>query len=101
MNTKYTSCTPVTDDRFVVNSFQESFAPVILTSPIFVPYLPSNLISTLPPLIGDAQIAIAKSCCQDKTRCNFNVIGIKCVDLLCVQDMIKEQIFPYIEENKE
>ena len=51
--------------------------------------------------ISDAQIAIAKSCCQDKSRCNFNVIGIKCVDLLCVQDMIKEQIFPYIEENKE
>ena len=50
--------------------------------------------------VTDAQLAIAKSCCQDKSRCNFNLIGIKCVDLLCVQDMIKEQIFPYIE-NKE
>ncbi len=50
--------------------------------------------------INKAQIAIAQNCCQDKSRCNFNVIGIKCVDLLCVQDMIKEQILPYIE-NKE
>ena len=50
--------------------------------------------------INKAQIATAQSCCQDKSRCNFNVIGIKCVDLLCVQDMIKEQILPYIE-NKE
>ena len=50
--------------------------------------------------VSDAQLAIAKNCCQDKSRCNFNLIGIKCVDLLCVQDMIKEQIFPYIE-NKE
>lgn len=52
--------------------------------------------------VSDAQMAIAKSCCQDKSRCNFNVIGIKCVDLLCVQDMIKEQILPYIkDENNE
>ncbi len=52
--------------------------------------------------INKAQIAIAENCCQDKTRCNFNLIGIKCVDLLCVQDLIKEQILPYIkEENNE
>lgn len=47
--------------------------------------------------INKAQIATAQGCCQDKSRCNFNVIGIKCVDLLCVQDMIKEQILPYVE----
>ena len=50
--------------------------------------------------INKAQIAIAESCCHDKSRCNFNLLGIKCVDLLCVQDMIKEQILPYIENNE-
>lgn len=46
--------------------------------------------------VNKAQIAIAEQCTHDKDRCNFNLLGIKCVDLLCVQDMIKEQIFPYI-----
>ena len=50
--------------------------------------------------VNDAQIAIAKNCCQDKSRCNFNVIGIKCVDLLCVQDLIKEQILDKTEEKQ-
>lgn len=51
--------------------------------------------------VSKAQMAIANQCVHDKTKCNFNMIGIKCVDLLCVQDMIKEQILPYIEEEKE
>ena len=52
--------------------------------------------------INKAQIAIAKNCEHDHQKCNFNLIGIKCVDLLCVQDLIKEQILPYIkEENNE
>ena len=50
--------------------------------------------------VDKAQIAIAKQCEHDKEKCNFNLIGIKCVDLLCVQKMIKEQIFPYIEEDE-
>lgn len=51
--------------------------------------------------VTKAQMAIAKSCCENKSRCNFNVVGVRCVDLLCVQDLIKEQIFPYMEENEE
>ena len=51
--------------------------------------------------VSKAQMAIAKSCCENKTRCNFNVVGVRCVDLLCVQDLIKEQIFPYVEQNDE
>lgn len=50
--------------------------------------------------VSDAQLAIAKSCCQDKSRCNFNLIGIKCVDLLCVQDLIKDQILKNSEDNQ-
>ena len=53
--------------------------------------------------VSEAQIAIAKNCAQDKSRCNFNAIGIKCVDLLCVQELIREQILPNVaeEENRE
>lgn len=51
--------------------------------------------------VTKAQMAIAKSCCENKSRCNFNVVGVRCVDLLCVQDLIKEQIFPYMEQNEE
>ena len=52
--------------------------------------------------VNEAQMSVAKSCSQDKSRCNFNLIGIKCVDLLCVQDLIREQILPYIkDENNE
>ena len=51
--------------------------------------------------VSKAQMAIAKSCCENKTRCNFNVVGVRCVDLLCVQDLIREQIFPYVEQNDE
>ncbi len=53
--------------------------------------------------INKAQMAIAELCTHDCNRCNFNLIGIKCVDLLCIQDMIREQIFPYIpkEDPKE
>ena len=51
--------------------------------------------------VSKAQMAIANQCTHDKTKCNYNMIGIKCVDLLCVQDMIKEQILPYIEEENE
>lgn len=52
--------------------------------------------------VNEAQMSVAKSCAHDKSRCNFNLIGIKCVDLLCVQDLIKEQILPYIkDENNE
>ena len=51
--------------------------------------------------INKAQMAIAEQCKHDKTKCNFNMIGIKCVDLLCVQDMIREQIFPYVEKTEE
>ncbi len=51
--------------------------------------------------IDKAQIAIAEQCHHDKEKCNFNLIGIKCVDLLCVQEMIREQIFPYIKGEEE
>ena len=51
--------------------------------------------------ISKAQMAIAQNCAHDKSRCTFNLIGIKCVDLLCVQQMIREQIFPYIEQEEE
>lgn len=51
--------------------------------------------------VTKAQMAIAKSCCENKSRCNFNVVGVRCVDLLCVQDLIKEQIFPYMEQSDE
>lgn len=53
--------------------------------------------------INKAQMAIAELCRHDKNRCNFNLLGIKCVDLLCVQEMIREQLFPYFppEEEKE
>ena len=50
--------------------------------------------------VNKAQMAMAQNCCHDKNKCNFNMIGIKCVDLLCMQDIIREQIFPYIEEEK-
>ena len=42
--------------------------------------------------VSDAQLAMAMTCTENKSRCNFNVIGIKCVDLVCIQDLIKEQI---------
>ena len=45
-------------------------------------------------------MAIAELCGHDKSKCTFNMIGIKCVDLLCVQEMIREQIFPYLPEEK-
>lgn len=48
--------------------------------------------------IDKAQIAIAKNCKHNKELCNFNLIGIKCVDLLCVQEMIQNQILPYLRE---
>ncbi len=51
--------------------------------------------------VTKAQMAIAESCCENKVRCNFNLLGVRCVDLLCVQDMIREQIFPYMEQNDE
>lgn len=50
--------------------------------------------------VNKAQMAIAELCRHDKNRCNFNMIGIKCVDLLCVQDMIREQIMPYVENEE-
>lgn len=51
--------------------------------------------------IDKAQIAIAKNCTHNKDLCNFNLIGIKCVDLLCVQNMIREQILPYLPKEEE
>ena len=48
--------------------------------------------------INKAQTAIAQNCRHDQKRCNFNLLGIKCVDLVCVQDAIREQIFPYMKE---
>jgi len=48
--------------------------------------------------VSKAQMAIAENCKHDQSKCNFNMIGIKCVNLWCVQDMIREQILPYIEE---
>ncbi len=51
--------------------------------------------------VTKAQMAIAESCCENKARCNFNLLGVRCVDLLCVQDLIREQIFPYMEQNDE
>lgn len=42
--------------------------------------------------VSDAQLAMAKTCTENKSRCNFNLIGIKCVDLVCIQDLIKEQL---------
>ena len=52
--------------------------------------------------INKAQMAVAQNCAHDKKRCTFNLLGIKCVDLICVMDEIREQIFPYInnEENE-
>lgn len=50
--------------------------------------------------VSKAQIAITQKCTHDKNSCNFNMLGIKCVDLLCIQDMIREQIIPYLEERK-
>ena len=51
--------------------------------------------------INKAQMAIADMCNHDCSRCTFNIIGIKCVDLLCIQDMIREQIFPYVKEDED
>lgn len=51
--------------------------------------------------VNKAQMATAELCSHDSSRCLFNLIGIKCVDLLCVQDLIKEQIFPYTKESEE
>ena len=51
--------------------------------------------------VNKAQLAIAQNCKHDYNRCNFNLLGIKCVDLLCVQDEIRKQILPYIQENEE
>lgn len=50
--------------------------------------------------VSDAQIAIAKNCKHESEKCNFNMIGIKCVDLLCVQKTIKEQVLPYIDDEE-
>lgn len=51
--------------------------------------------------VSSAQMAIAEQCTHNKNRCNFNIVGIKCVDLLCVQDLIREQVLPYITKNEE
>ena len=56
--------------------------------------------------VSNAQLAIAKQCRHSKDRCNFNLLGIKCVDLLCVQELIRNQVLPYAakadeEENNE
>lgn len=42
--------------------------------------------------VNDAQLAVARSCTENKSRCDFNLIGIKCVDLICIQDLIREQL---------
>lgn len=46
--------------------------------------------------ISKAQIALAENCKHDKKRCNFNLLGIRCMDLVCVQDAIRDQILPYL-----
>ena len=51
--------------------------------------------------VNKAQMSVAELCRHDATRCNFNLLGIKCIDLLCVQDLIREQIFPYIQNNEQ
>lgn len=50
--------------------------------------------------VNKAQMAIAELCRHNKDRCNFNLIGIKCVDLLCVQNLIREQILPYEKQEE-
>ena len=50
--------------------------------------------------INKAQMAIAELCKHDAARCNFNLLGIKCIDLICVQDLIREQILPYIQNEE-
>lgn len=50
--------------------------------------------------ISKAQIAVAENCTHDKGRCTFNMLGIKCMDLLCVQNLIKEQILPYCKDEE-
>ena len=50
--------------------------------------------------VNKAQIAIAELCKHDAARCNFNLLGIKCIDLVCVQDLIREQIFPYTKNEE-
>ena len=50
--------------------------------------------------INKAQMAIAELCKHDATRCNYNLLGIKCIDLICVQDLIREQILSYIQNEE-
>ena len=50
--------------------------------------------------VSKAQLAIAQNCRHDYTKCNFNLLGIKCVDLICVQDEIREQVLPYIQNDE-
>lgn len=51
--------------------------------------------------VNKAQMSMAQTCSHNKDRCDFNLLGIKCVDLLCIQDMIKEQVLPYVEADGE
>ena len=51
--------------------------------------------------INKAQMAIAELCNHNDTRCTFNLLGIRCVDLLCAREMIREQVLPYLPEDNE
>lgn len=51
--------------------------------------------------INKAQMAIAELCNHNNTRCTFNLLGIRCVDLLCAKEMIRSQVLPYVPEDEE
>lgn len=50
--------------------------------------------------VSKAQMTLAENCKHDNKRCAFNLFGVKCLDLICARELIKEQILPYIDESK-
>ena len=55
--------------------------------------------------INKAQIAVAELCNHNCKRCTFNLLGVRCMDLICAKELIQTQVLPYVpaadEENNQ